>query len=244
MRSISLIVLLVCLVLPARGENASSLLAQGNSRMDARDYAGALKFYEQARKLEPDNPAILYNLGLAANFCGRHPAAVDALERYRVLEPGNYLGLTKLIQALEGAGRAREAEARVAELRGWWKSGRTPELSTERSFVREQFPVGKHWVVVFEFFEPDFKAREHTWDFMVYDAPGSSDALAMFYVMYDEAASAAVETKKTDLYFFDVRGPGGGRTLGVAVRKPTYPEARQWMKRAIAGEKIGPVINL
>lgn len=234
--------LVLLLVLPVLAQDAATLVKQAEARARAHDYAGALVLYEKAEALEPNDPSIVYNKGLSASLSGNYAVAVTAFSRFRLLEPDNWHGLSKLIQALEGAGHEREAEREVGNLRNLWKSGKNKELSAETSFVREQFRVGKYWVYAFEFFQPNLKEREHTWDFMVYESPSSEKSLAMFYVMFDEMANENVKDKQ--LYFFDVRSQRGHQTLGVAQRKPTYPEARELMKKAIGGTKIGPIISL
>lgn len=84
--------------------------AQGNFSSDE-----AISFLEEAARLSPDSPAILYNLGRA--YLGRHEwsQARAALERALQGRPNDGLTLAFLSQACCGDGDARCAEEKARE---------------------------------------------------------------------------------------------------------------------------------
>lgn len=238
--------LVVLSAIPVSAQDVDSLMRQGKTRLETQDYAGALEFFRQAFERSPDNPEVVFNTGMAANLSGDFDLGVAAFTRFRELVPDEPRGLTKLIQAYQGAGKDREAEAVIDDLRVWWKDGRLDDtvMAEERSFVREQFQAEGYLVMVFEFFEPNFEEREHTWDFCV--LKNGKEQVAMYYVMFDQIASADIVAKTGQTpYFFNVRWSGGGGTLvGMTERKPTYAEAASIVKQSMAGKKVGPSIKL
>ena len=226
-------------------QDVESLFEQGAACLEAGDGQGALKYFQQAAELEPNEPGIVYNTGIAASMTGDYTLSIASFSRYRQLVPDDALGLTKLIQAYQGAGQDSEAEQQIAELRRWWKAGKLRDtyIAKERSFLRDRFRVGKYEIMAFEFVEPNHKEREHTWDFCIMEG---TKQVGMIYVMLDEAANevSGLEDGATP-YYFDVRWQGGGGTLvGVTERRPTYAEAAAVVKRALSGEKVGPLIKL
>ncbi len=92
--------------------------------MERRAYKGALELLRQAQKLEPDSPGIVFNLGMAANYTGDFEQGIAAFRHYRELQPDDPRGLSKLIQAYQGAGLIKQAETTIDDLRTWWREGR------------------------------------------------------------------------------------------------------------------------
>ncbi len=60
---------------------AALLKQQGDALMDALDYPGALRKYEEAYAKHAD-AALLYNQGRALELMGRFPEALDLLRRF------------------------------------------------------------------------------------------------------------------------------------------------------------------
>ena len=117
-------------------QDVESLFEQGAACLEAGDGQGALKYFQQAAELEPNEPGIVYNTGIAASMTGDYTLSIASFSRYRQLVPDDALGLTKLIQAYQGAGQDSEAEQQIAELRRWWKAGKLRDtyIAKERSF--------------------------------------------------------------------------------------------------------------
>jgi hypothetical protein len=66
---------------------AAQLKREGNDAMLRMQYVDALAKYQEANRLAPDDPSILYNLGRAYQLVGAFPQALDALERFAALSP-------------------------------------------------------------------------------------------------------------------------------------------------------------
>ncbi|MBN1660835.1 MAG: tetratricopeptide repeat protein [Anaerolineae bacterium] len=87
---------------PARREQANDLLNQGASLLERGQGKQAITRLEQARRLDPDNVAVLINLGGAYILAGRHQDAIAPLEAARDLEPHNPMIWTNLGAAYLG----------------------------------------------------------------------------------------------------------------------------------------------
>lgn len=224
-------------------DEADRLFQESIPFMEKRDYKSALELLRRAHQIEPDSPAIVFNLGMTANYTGDFELGITAFRQYRELKPDDNRGLTKLIQSYQGAGLDEQAENVIDELRTRWKAGRlanTP-MEKERSFAREIFFQENYQVMAFEFFEPNPETREHTWDFCLLNSEGQQDA--MIYVMEDKMASEEIvkQTGQTP-YFFNIRWAQGGRKLiGMTKRKPTYAETASIVRRVLNNEKVGPL---
>lgn len=66
---------------------SSELRSKGNDAMDRLDYAEALDAYEKARAADPNDVAVLYNIGRVQQAREDFPAALEALESFRALAP-------------------------------------------------------------------------------------------------------------------------------------------------------------
>ena len=78
--------------------------------------AGAERALLEARRLEPDNPAIAANLGILQAAKGDLPAAVRALEAALVADPNLHEARFNLAAAYAQVGRRADAAAAAREL--------------------------------------------------------------------------------------------------------------------------------
>lgn len=232
-----LLLVFLLLAVTCLAQDSEALFQQANAKAAAKDYKAALTLYDEALKATPDNAACLFNAGLAAYLSGDFKRAVSYWEGFRKAAPDEVRGRAKLIQALQASGRNADAEAQVKQLVQLWNTGgvHDPTMVEERSFVRDQFSVGKDDVMAFQFFAPDPKKREHTYDFVVLR---EGKRQAMLYVMFDPVASQQGQ------YYFDMSNAKGRGNLGITRRKPTYEEAAALVRRVLQGEKVGPLIDL
>ena len=82
----------------------------GSAVVEARgDYREGMSRYLTAVKLDPENPALLNDLGWLSYKMNRYPEAVAALEKAVVLDPENAMIETNLGLAYQKAGRPEEA---------------------------------------------------------------------------------------------------------------------------------------
>lgn len=220
------LLLILVLITPALAgpfEEANALAAKGK-------YVEALTLYQKAAEGNPD-PAILYNAGLAAYKIHQFELAADYLSRARQAVPNNPQPLIKLIQTYQALERGAQAELLIEELRTLRRSA--PSLAGQDTFVREQFTLGGTEVHVFEFFEPNYEERDHTWDFVVKERGGEQFTI---YLMYDLVTSQVTQ-KQT--YALDRASTEGGReNLTLFRREPGYQEVRDLVKRVLLGEQL------
>ena len=84
----------------------------GSAMVEARgDYHEGMSRYLTAVKLDPENPALLNDLGWLSYKMNRYPEAVAALEKAAALDPKDPMIETNLGLAYQKAGRGEEAIA-------------------------------------------------------------------------------------------------------------------------------------
>jgi len=84
----------------------------GSAMVEARgDYREGMSRYLTAVKLDPENPALLNDLGWLSYKMNRYPEAVAALEKAAALDPKDPMIETNLGLAYQKAGRGEEAVA-------------------------------------------------------------------------------------------------------------------------------------
>lgn len=84
---------------------------RGNSLFDDGDFAGALKEFQAALALVPDDPTILNNLGAALSLLGQHEDALAACKRTLLRNPDDSVTLYNLGVSLAQLRRYDEAVA-------------------------------------------------------------------------------------------------------------------------------------
>uniref|UniRef100_A0A7C4TCY9 Tetratricopeptide repeat protein n=1 Tax=candidate division WOR-3 bacterium TaxID=2052148 RepID=A0A7C4TCY9_UNCW3 len=77
---INWMIMILFVPLFATSADVGSLMRKGNSLMRKGKYEDALKTYEQAQVLEPDNIKIHYNMGRALYKMGKYPEAIGEFE--------------------------------------------------------------------------------------------------------------------------------------------------------------------
>ena len=86
----------------------------GHALTDTGDYAGALKAYQDAARLEPDLPDVLNNLGVAQHHANRLEDAARTLARAYTREPRDPGILVNMSSVARDLGLFGQAEARLA----------------------------------------------------------------------------------------------------------------------------------
>ena len=81
-----------------------------------RDLAGAERALGEARRLEPDNPAVIANIGLLQATRGDLPAAIQSLNAALAADPDLHEARFNLALVFARAGRRAEAAAAAREL--------------------------------------------------------------------------------------------------------------------------------
>ena len=97
-----------------------------------KDLAGAEQALAEARRLEPDNPAVIANIGILEASKGNPAGAIDALRRAVTLDPNLLEAKFNLALAYARAGRRAEATATTRELLGQVPSNSPQRPEIER----------------------------------------------------------------------------------------------------------------
>jgi tetratricopeptide (TPR) repeat protein len=97
---------------PANG-HAWQLLAE--TAMARRDYAASVGAFHHALQFEPENVALLNQLGYAAAYGGRFDQGIAALQKYRTLRPNDPNALDSMGDLNLMANRYREAAGLYSE---------------------------------------------------------------------------------------------------------------------------------
>ena len=114
------------------------LYNRGNAFLDAGKYQEAIKDYNQALKLQPNNPLIEHNRGLARLELGQAEAALADFNRVLTLDPNFAL-------ALYNRGRALEKLGRIPEARGAYRAFlQAGDPTTDRPLLEKTLQRLKH----------------------------------------------------------------------------------------------------
>ena len=211
---------------------AEPFVERGNQKMEARDFAGALIEYRAGLGLEPQNSSLLFNAGLAAYECQQFDLARTYWKQFHQLKPDDSRGFSKLIQAEQALGNEAAVKTLSAQLRQWASTTKDPRFAKDPFFVRHQFDSSGRHFMVFEHLHPDPNARDHFWDIVV-QKPGLKGNEAMFYLMYDQAASQP----DRPMWFLDLRNAAGRRPITSFDYQPGLNEVVELVKKSVAGEK-------
>lgn len=99
-------------------ENREALLTLANMNFDIGAWQRAQQLYERYLRLDPDNPDVLTDLGIALRSQGQHEAALARFRRARELRPDHWQALFNevVVHAFDRSDFAA-ADPALAELR-------------------------------------------------------------------------------------------------------------------------------
>jgi len=90
-------------------DKVRELVHAADQRYDHGDFSGAVKLYEKALKLDPNDSEAWNNKGVSLAHMGRHDEAIECYEKAQALRPGNWKAWYNLGVAYHRTGRLREA---------------------------------------------------------------------------------------------------------------------------------------
>jgi choline-sulfatase len=97
-----------------------------------RDLAGAEQALNEARRIEPDNPAVTANLGILREARGDHAGAIDLLKTALTADPDLHEARFNLALAYMRAGRKTESAAAARQLLARLPAGAPERPEVER----------------------------------------------------------------------------------------------------------------
>jgi tetratricopeptide (TPR) repeat protein len=224
----------------------TELFQKANAELEAKKYSSALANYQAALKIVPDEPALLYNGGFAALLNKDAAVAAALFTRLKKVEPDDWLGRAKLIQAHQILGNDAERDKERDELFALRRKGAIKELNEQIEYCRDRFEAGGKPVLAFELFE--FKGpRGMRYVFSIMDGDRGEEEFRISLGSYDMTNSIWRDTTKPKpkdglrLFHLDGYFPNGGHaTYGMFPGEPTY-EATKAMVVEILEKKRGPV---
>lgn len=205
-------------------EIANSLLGEGKAEQ-------ALIHYKQALAIRPNEPAILFNAGLAAFSSRDFSYAREVWEKLKTFEPLDWQVRAKLVQVYQALGKMPERNKERDDLFAMWKSGKPSELKERYQYCRDQFEVNGKKVMAFEHFELKGD-RALRYVFSILNKTEDGEEFRISLGSYNFTNAGWRETKKpkpkADERLFHLDGYFGGLhvTYGMFFPEPSYDEIR------------------
>lgn len=215
-------------------EIANSLLERGKS-------AEALTHYKQALAILPKDPAILFNAGLAAFSAKDFTFASDLWQQLKAVDPSDWHGRSKLIQAYQALGKTAERDKEREELFAMWKSGQPAELKSKVQYCRDQFEVNGKKVMAFEHFElKGDRALRYVFSILNKTEDGEEYRISLgSYRITDAIWRETRKPKPKDeerLFHLDGYYPNRHVTYGMFFPEPSYDETRAKVVQILEGK--------
>lgn len=229
---------------PAQMAEAEKAFNTANELMDKRKPAEALTHYKRVLAILPNNPAALYNGGMAAFGSKDYGTALDMWQQMKKLEPASWPVRAKLIQVYQALKKLPERDAERAELFAMWKKGEPADLKNEVEYCRDQFEVNGKEVLAFEHFELK-GTRALRYVFTILDATGKAEDYRISLGSYDTTNAIWSQLQKPEpkegdrLFHLDGYYEGGRRhaTLGMyPPPEPTYDQIREIVVKILEGK--------
>lgn len=121
--------------------------------LQAGRYVEAIPMLEELARTDPRAANLFWNLGNAQTEVGAHAKALEAWKTFHRLEPGDWRGTEKLIQASYADGRFAEGDRERDTLVKQWKTTQDTEWKKAKRFCRDIFETKSGKVAAFEDFE-------------------------------------------------------------------------------------------
>jgi tetratricopeptide (TPR) repeat protein len=199
----------------------------------------AAEMMEAVAVRAPDHPNVQWNLGLWYAQLQKPAKALVAWQAFRRLEPDNWHGRAKLIQAYQALGDTVQRDRERAALLELRRSGTDAELARQTSYCREQFRVGTQDVMAFEVFEPGGERR--VYHYFLLPGPDGQPRGRYSLGSYDRTTQVARELgqigKDARLYHLDWYTERAHATFGFYQTLPAYEQVRADVIAAITGAK-------
>ena len=212
--------------------------------MEKRQYSDALIQYNAALVADPDDQSLLYDAGLASYLSKDYASAKNYWTHFIQIEPDNWRVQAKLVQTYQALGdlKARDnTRHALFKLRDGHKS---PELSKQETYCREQFTVDGQPVFAYEFYELTGKIATR-YKFVVVDKATDSEKYRIDLesdAFDNDLAKETGELKggekifSLDGYYYDARGRLETQKLFAFYQnEPTYETVRADVIRVIQG---------
>lgn len=212
-----------------------------NSLLERGKHGEALTHYKQVLAILPKEPAVLFNAGMAAFTVKDFAFASDVWRRLKEVEPLDWHGRSKLIQAYQALGKTAERDKEREELFAMWKSGNPAELKEKFQYCRDQFEVNGKKVMAFEHFElKGDRALRYVFSILNKTEDGEEYRISLgSYRITDAIWRESRKPKPKDherLFHLDGYFPNRHVTYGMFFPEPTYDETRAKVVQILEGK--------
>jgi tetratricopeptide (TPR) repeat protein len=224
-------------------EKVDRAMDLGADLMDQKKYADALEAFKEALSIIPDEPSILYNVGLAAYHARNYEMAVRNWKALKAIDPSDGMLRSKLTQAYQAMGALKERDMERAELMDLWRSGKDQEFAKQPNYCRDQFEAEGKRVMAFEHFELKGD-RALRYVFVILNKTGDSEEFRISLGSYDATNAVWRETTKPApkpderLFHLDGYFSNGHATYGMFFPEPSYDETKLRVLRILEGKGV------
>lgn len=201
-----------------------------------------------ARAAEPPGAAAgadPYQAAVALQAEGRHKEALEKFAAVLHRDPSDWHARSKIIQSCQALGWLKDRDAHRAALWALRQEGRSPTLTRQDQYCRDQFMVGTNQVMTLEYFEP-VPERPVIYAFMVLDAAGKEPQYRLTLGLEDVPRAAPPDPKHPQeprkivdrRYRLEGHWPGGVRRIyGFFPQAPDYDAVRALAVEIIEGRR-------
>lgn len=226
---------------PEQLAKAEKAFEAGSAFMEQRKYAEALERYKEAIAIMPNEPALLFNGGLAAYQSKEYALAVDLWKQLKSIDRADWHVRAKLVQAFQALAKTSERDIERGELFEMWKSGKPAELKEQLQYCREQFEVNGKKVMAFEHFELKGD-RALRYVFRILNEAEDGEEYRISLGSYDFTNAVWRERQKPKpkegerLFHLDGYFKWGHATYGMYFPEPSYDEVRVLVIKILEGK--------
>jgi tetratricopeptide (TPR) repeat protein len=210
--------------------------------MEKGQHKKAIPYLERVQKELPDDPSVLWNLGLALAETGAHSKAVETWRSYRRAAPDDWLARAKLVQGYQALGDLKARDDEIKSLYDYRENSSDSKVKAAERFCREQSVLAGRSVFVFEYFSPQGPWQKY-FRFSVLNKKGD-EAFYLSLGSYDVTTEIARELgeipKNERMYHLDEYGGNLHKTYGLFKAKPEYDQLRRMVLDILEG-KLKPV---
>lgn len=213
----------------AQGVAAEDAFRRGGDLSEAGRHADAIPCFLVAYRARPDNPAVLWNLGIASAEVGAPNEALKYWLAYKAVEPNDWRACAKLVQTYQTLGdRVARDRERDALLGIWRRAAAGSEVRRTEHYCREQMVLAGRKVLAFEVFEPRAD-KAIFYFFVMLDAAGREESrisLGSYASTNRVAQEIGGLPKGKRLYHLDRYDRSGHATFAFLESRPSYEEVR------------------
>lgn len=113
----------------------------------------ALPHFRTALEAAPDKLLYSWNLGQCLQLSNKTAEALKIFLTYSQQAPTDWRAHEKIIQTSEKLDRIDIRDEWLKKITSLYKSGKAPDLSERKFFIRDQFAQGEYYVFALEYFE-------------------------------------------------------------------------------------------